>query len=69
MWVKCHNCYGTGFEPNQTTIIKRHGTYTYRKVCSTCNLFHIDRIDNVMIGYLYVDDEYEVFIKPDEPEL
>lgn len=70
MWVKCHNCNGTGFEPNQTTIINHDGSYTYKKVCHTCNLFYlVDRIDNVLIGYLYVDDEYDVFIEPDEPNI
>lgn len=70
MWVKCHNCNGTGFEPHQTTIINQDGSYTYKKICHTCNLFYlVDRIDNVLIGYLYVDDEYDVFIEPDEPGL
>jgi len=37
MWVKCHECKGTGFEPNQTTIINRDGTYKYKKICRKNN--------------------------------
>lgn len=69
MWVKCHECKGTGFEPNQTTIIKSDGTYTYKKICQRCNLFSIDRIDNFLVGYIHVDDEYEVFIEPNDPNI
>ena len=69
MWVKCHECKGTGFEPNQTTIIKKDGTYKYKKICQRCNIFSIDRIDNFLVGYIHVNDVHAVFEKPDEPEL
>jgi hypothetical protein len=69
MWVKCHECKGTGFEPNQTTIINRDGTYKYKKICERCNIFRIDRIDNFLVGYIHVDDVHAVFEKPDKPEL
>ena len=69
MWVKCHECKGTGFEPHQTIIINQDGTYKYKKICKNCNIFSIDRIDNFLVGYIYVDDSHAVFDEPDEPEL
>ena len=58
MWVKCHECKGTGFEPHQTTIIKKDGTYKYKKICQRCNIFCIDRIDNFLLFKKYLFNIY-----------
>ena len=55
MWVNCHKCNGYGF------------TQKYKKItpCEKCN--YNNQTFLYLIGQIWVDDEYEPCIEPEEP--
>ena len=77
MWVECHQCNGTGFKNtkikfNYRLINNIHNidvfdTIECREACELCNNDSIDIIDNLMMGYIFVDDHYDPVSPPSSP--
>ena len=77
MWVECHQCNGTGFKDTITKFNYRlinnihnidvFDTIECRKACELCNNDSIDIIDNLMMGYIFVDDHYDPVSPPSSP--
>ena len=77
MWVKCHECNSTGFKNTITKFNYRminnihdidiFDTIECKEACELCNNDSIDIIDNLMIGYIYVDDHYDPITPPTSP--
>lgn len=56
MWVNCHKCNGMGFTDKDKKIIP----------CILCNYNNQGYL--YLIGQIWVDDDYEPIIEPDDPQ-
>ena len=55
MWVNCHKCNGNGFTDKDKKI----------SPCILCNYNNQTYV--YLIGQLWVNDEYEPIVEPEEP--
>ena len=79
MWVTCHICNGTGFKNTKTKYNYKFiniihdtdgfDTFECKDVCDLCNNDSIVILDNLMIGYIFVDDHYDPVSPPSSPRL
>jgi hypothetical protein len=70
MWVTCHNCNGDGFKINNYTIKgqnRRNNFIPIKKIpCNICNPRRYI-IDTIMLGQIWVNDNYFPITPPNSP--
>ena len=69
MWIICNYCEGSGFIKNNNDVkeINLDQEIILNKPCKYCNNDSICILDNVMLGYLWIDDNTTPISPPNSP--
>jgi len=65
MWVKCHECKGTGY--NKNVIIDDLVDVEKEHLCKLCNEHFYNEWENMMGGYINVIDRKNPITPPSSP--
>ena len=65
MWVKCHECKGSGY--NRHIIIDEFNEDDKKCFCKSCNYLFENIWENMMSGYINVDDKINPITPPNSP--
>jgi len=65
MWVKCHECKGTGY--NNDVIIDDIFDVKKEHLCKLCNEHFYNDWENMMAGYIIVSDRKNPITPPSSP--
>ena len=64
MWVKCHECKGTGFLDIYNVEKDKFNKHFF---CQLCNKNSHEVFDNLMSGFIYVRDKKNTITHPSRP--
>jgi len=68
MWIICNSCEESGFiRGNDIKNIALDQVIILNKPCKCCNNDSICILDNVMLGYIWIDDNIDPISPPVSP--
>ena len=65
MWVKCHECRGTGY--NRHIIIDEFNDDNKENFCKLCNHLFDNIWENMFSGFIHVNDKKNPMTPPSSP--